>query len=463
MEGSVVFVAAGCGDPDLITVRGRDRIEEADVVARGAFPADKGLVESMVAQARAGARVVRVIEGDPLLDCAAEIAEVARAGVPIEIVPGVPLAIVAAAHAGIPTDSSALIADIESGALAAVAKSLLDDGVDPQRRAALIGWPKRRSAKTIVSALGTLAEHVVRAGLGDEGTLVVSASRSDEPARFVIPRWFESLPLYGLRVLITRASAQAQGTAKALRMRGAVPLEFPTIVVSPPHDPAPLAEAVKSLARYDAIALTSANGVDAFFAALDSASLDARAIGRALVATIGPGTEKALRRYGVRADLVADEHRGEALASALLQALAARGTHSPMRVLLPRAEVARDALPETLRAASVPVDVVTAYRTSVPPKERAIELQHAFATRAVDAVLFTASSTVDHFCALLPDAKERLAEIVVASIGPITTEACKRRGVQVDVEANPYTIPSLIKALERLAIAGGFGDSLSTP
>lgn len=262
------------------------------------------------------------------------------------------------------------------------------------------------------------------------------------------------LPLAGVRVLVTRASEQAGETARALRRRGAVPIEIPTIVIGPPDDPAPLARAARALDRYDAIALTSANGVRSLFEALRGAGLDARALAGSIVAAIGPGTGAALARNGVRADVTADEHRGEALAATILDALRAaeatgrRRDPAGARVLLPRAAVARNALPDALAAAGVFVDVVEAYRTRRPERPIVERLEAALGSRAIDVVAFTASSTVDNLCALIPDARERLRDVVVASIGPITSATCRARGLDVSVEASPYTIPALVAALE---------------
>jgi uroporphyrinogen-III synthase len=254
-------------------------------------------------------------------------------------------------------------------------------------------------------------------------------------------------PLLGVRVLVTRARAQARETAALLRARGAIARVLPTIRLAPPTDPAPLARAVAALDRYDWVVFTSANGVDAWFANLRAQGLDARALGGRRLAAIGPGTGAALEAHGLHADLVAREHRGEGLATALLEhiELAARAR---TRVLLPRAEVARDALPEMLAAAGVTVDVTPAYRTDPVDPSAADALRAAIAGRRVDAVLFTASSTVAQFCALFDDPPAATRDLRLASIGPITSETMRARGLRVDVEASPYTMTALIDALE---------------
>lgn len=266
-------------------------------------------------------------------------------------------------------------------------------------------------------------------------------------------------PLAGLRVLVTRASHQARETVRALRRRGAEPLELPTIVVGPPDDPAPLAAAAADLSRWDVVALTSENGVDALFSALSAAGKDARSLSGRLVAVIGPGTARALGRHGVAPDLVAEEHRGEALAEAITAALGGRAKDAA--VILPRAAVARDALPDALRLACARVDVVEAYRTRGPDDAVVAALRETLAARAVHVVMFTASSTVQNLCAHVPDAPALLAGVTVGTIGPITSEACARAGIRVTVEASPYTVPALLDALGAHFAASGTPKSSS--
>jgi uroporphyrinogen III methyltransferase / synthase len=258
-------------------------------------------------------------------------------------------------------------------------------------------------------------------------------SAIDAPIAIEIIPADHALPLGGKRVLVTRASAQSEGMARALRRRGAIPILAPTIEIGPPEDPSELSRAIQHLERYDTVAFTSANGVDRFFSALTDAELDARALHRAFIAAIGPGTASAINKHGLRVDHVAEEHRGESLAEALI-------ARKSKRVLLPRAAVARDALPTMLRDAGIALDVVEAYRTRTPSPQTA---------SGVDAVTFTSSSTVERFFEVFSNANDLLATARVASIGPITSETCKRLGVRVDVEASPYTIPALVEALEK--------------
>jgi uroporphyrinogen III methyltransferase/synthase len=227
---------------------------------------------------------------------------------------------------------------------------------------------------------------------------------------------------------------------RVLRRRGAVPVHVPTIEIGPPDDPSALARAARELRSYDMVAFTSANGVAAFFRALDEAGRDARAFGDTKVASIGPGTHAALEARSISADVEPDEHRGEGLARAILDM-------GPKRVLLPRAAVAREVLPEMLRDAGIHVDVIEAYRTRKPSPEQLALGRERLRAEPPDAITFTSSSTVENFVELFPDAIQESA--VVASIGPITSETCRRLRVRVDVEASPYTLPALIDALEK--------------
>jgi uroporphyrinogen III methyltransferase/synthase len=275
----------------------------------------------------------------------------------------------------------------------------------------------------------------------DDGALAEIAELAEAPIelRIVPSEAVRALPLYGKRVLVTRAREQATETLRVLRRRGAVPVSIPTIDIGPPDDPTALAAVVRDLGRYDVVAFTSANGVTALFRALDEAGLDARAFGGAKIASIGPGTRAALGKRAMRADLEPDEHRGAGLARSILAL-------GPKRVLVPRAAVAREVLPDMLREAGVSVDVVEAYRTRKPPREEVELARGRLAAEPPDAITFTSSSTVENFVELFSEVP---TGAIVASIGPITTETCRRLRVRVDVEANPYTLPALIRALEQ--------------
>ncbi len=261
-----------------------------------------------------------------------------------------------------------------------------------------------------------------------------------------------ALPLCGKRVLTLRAKEQSQDAEVVLHAFGAAPLSIPALVIAPPPDPARLEQAVREASSYAFIVFTSANGVERFFDVLCMhLGKDARAIAPAKVAAIGPKTAEALLLRGVRADVVAKDFVGEALAQELAAVLGAPG-HAPARILLPRALVARDVVPDTLRALGHTVDVVAAYETRGPTAADALRLRQALVAKEVFAVLFTSSSTVTHVVtALGPDAASILASVCVVSIGPVTSRTAAEHGIRVDVTASVYTVSGAVSALSRFA------------
>jgi uroporphyrinogen III methyltransferase/synthase len=249
--------------------------------------------------------------------------------------------------------------------------------------------------------------------------------------------------LRGKRVLVTRSEGQASLAAELLRAKGAEPIVVPTIAIGPPDEPRLADDAIKKLGAYDWIAFTSANGVERTWELVVGSGGDAKSFGAAKLAAVGPATASALASHGLVAHITARETRGEGLAASMLEVMGKAGS-----VLLLRAQIARDALPDALRAAGHAVDIVAVYKTSAPPGlgERLTAL---FDASAIDAILFTSGSTVSHVKdALGPLAHELLARVRVASIGPVTTEAATQHGIRVDVEATPHSMAGLVEALE---------------
>jgi uroporphyrinogen III methyltransferase/synthase len=247
--------------------------------------------------------------------------------------------------------------------------------------------------------------------------------------------------------VVTRTREQASQLSAGLKELGAEVLEIPTIAVQSPSDPQPLANACENIESYDWLVFTSPNGVKAFFAALEAAGKDCRALHRAKVAAIGPATGKAVTKRGIKPDVVARTF----VAEGLLEALADYDLNGA-KVLLPRAAQAREVLPETLASRGAKVEVVPAYET-VAPTGSAEALKQAMAD-GFDAVTFTSSSTVTNFLALLDqDDRQKLIrrskakQITVASIGPITSQTAREAGLEVQVEPEAYTIGDLAQAL----------------
>ena len=508
--GVVYLVGGGPGDPGLVTIRGAELLASADVILHdelihpallegarvgaevrsvGKRGGDRVVKEAkqadieaeLVAQARGGRSVVRLKGGDPFLfGRGSEEAEaLAQAGVPFEVVPGVCSPLGAAAYAGISLThrdiaSSVMIvsaitrnggsfdwSEIASvrgtlcvlmgmQALESVVAGLLRAGRrDPGAPAAAIQWGTRAEQRVVTGRLDELPRLVREQGLGSPGLIVVGAVTELRAAL----RWFDRRPLFGKRVLVTRPRHQAPWTSRLVRRRGGEAVELPTLEIAPPPDPARVTAAARALARRDVVAFTSENGVACFFAEMDRLGLDARAFGAARVAAIGAGTAAALAARGVRADIVPAEFRGEGLAQAILDdpEVARRLREpGPPAVLIPRALVAREVLPERLRAAGCEVDVVPVYETRPASAARRDELIAALEAGRIDVVLLTSSSTADNLCDLLgPRAPALLARSLVASIGPITSASAEKRGLRVGVTAEVSTTVGLLDAIER--------------
>jgi uroporphyrinogen III methyltransferase/synthase len=245
--------------------------------------------------------------------------------------------------------------------------------------------------------------------------------------------------LSGLRVVVTRPRAQAGDFVRALEGLGAEVVDFPTIRIEDPSDPEPLRRAVARCDGFDWIVFTSVNGVERFWHELRAGGADTRALAGVSLCAIGPATAAAIELEGARADLLPDEYVSEAVAEALAEDTELRGA----RVLLPRAEVARSALPELLRARGAEVVEVAAYRT-VADGAGAEEVKRRLRAAEVDVVTFTSSSTVRHFVSLVGT---DLGRAIVASIGPITSATARELGLEVEIEAAAYTIPGLTDAI----------------
>ena len=498
--GKVYLIGGGPGDPGLLTRRGADLLaraqaivydylasprllnlvsEEAELYYVGKQGGDhtlsqEGINELIIDLARQGKDVARLKGGDPFIfgRGGEEAEELVQAGVPFEIVPGVTSAVAAPAYAGIPVTHRAHNASVtfatghedptkpesklnwpalaQTGGtlvllmgvkkLAANSKALMDGGMDPATPAALVRWGTTAKQRTLVSTIGLIADDAQAAGFGAPSVLVVGGVV--ELAGKLA--WLDNRPLWGLKILITRTRSGAGRLADLLEDLGAEPLVFPTIAVTEPTDPRPLAQAIESLDQYDWLLFTSANGVQKFFAALGKSGRDSRALAGLKICSIGPATSAALTEFGLTADLAPTEYRAEGMIEALADEAAAG-----KRFLLPRAEEARDILPESLIKAGGSVTVAPAYKTVAPPAGTIDQLKDLLSAGEVDVALFTASSTVKNLAQMLVDQSlaQALQNVVVGSIGPITSQTARDLGLTVDFEAEQYTLPGLIEAL----------------
>ncbi|WP_304089583.1 uroporphyrinogen-III synthase, partial [Phascolarctobacterium succinatutens] len=254
-------------------------------------------------------------------------------------------------------------------------------------------------------------------------------------------QWFDNKPLFGKTVIVTRARAQASALTKKLEAQGAKVIEAPAIKIVPAADYAPLDNAIAHLDEYKWLVFTSANGVDYFFERLAEAKKDARALASVKLAAIGSATAKALAGHGLTADLIPSAYKAEELAEALAGEITAGD-----KILLARAKVAREVLPESLRKIGAIVDVVTAYET-VADCENKEELIAALESGEASVVTFTSSSTVTNLLEVLGDKKELLNKAALAAIGPVTADTLKKHGYTPAINAAEYTIDGLMTAI----------------
>ncbi len=490
--GVVYLVGAGPGDPGLMTARALELIASADAIFHdrlippGALdgarddaelayvgkapgvpsvPQDE-IGERLVEAARAGKSVVRLKGGDPFVfGRGGEEGEALHAaGVEFEVVPGVTAGVAASAYAGIPVthrdDASAVAfvtghedpekseTALDWDALARFpgtlvfymgvkrlgenAAALIAAGRDAAEPAAAVERGTMDGQRTVVATLATLAEAVEREGIGAPALVVVGPVVQRREAL----AWLERRPLHGRRVVVTRARAQASGLAATLRALGAEVVELPAIRIEPRLGSEEARGAIDAIEDYTLLCLTSPNGVRLLFEALGAAGKDARALAGATVAAIGPGTARALADHGIEADVVPERFVAEALIEALAGVEVAG-----RRVLVARAAEARDVLPEALRERDAEVDVVALYETvREQPAPEAIE-----AAQGADYVTFTSSSTVRNLTEALGERFPRGARVI--SIGPVTSEATRAAGLEVDVEAERHDVDGLLAAL----------------
>ena len=497
MSGKVYLVGAGPGDPGLITLRGIECLRRADVVIHdrlispalldyapaqaeriyvGKASSEHTLPQSeinalLVQRARQGKIVVRLKGGDPFVfgRGGEEALALVEAGISFEMVPGVSSAVAVPAYAGIPVthrgvassfavftghyqahstlsrplgvhsllataDTLVFLMGVEN--LESIVASLLEVGHAPETPAALVRWGTTPQQETVTGALGDIVER---------------GRRVEPPAVLIVGqvvtlreklRWFENRPLFGKRILVTRAREQAGELSALLKSQGAEPIEFPIIRIAPVEDTAPLDQALSC--HYDWVIFTSVNGVKAVWSRLQARGRDARAFGGTRLCAIGPATAEELAAHGLRADFVPGEYVAEAIVAGI-------GDVSGQRILLPRAGIAREALAKGLRAKGAQVDEVSAYRTVTADAgdPRAREIRALLEQNHIAVIAFTSSSTVRGLVhALDIRHSTRFADMpCVACIGPITAQTARELGLPVDVAADEYTLEGLVAAL----------------
>ncbi|HVU91317.1 MAG TPA: bifunctional uroporphyrinogen-III C-methyltransferase/uroporphyrinogen-III synthase [Jatrophihabitans sp.] len=485
LVGRITFVGSGPGDPGLLTQHAAEVIRGAElVVADAAVPAEitalaggevrageataADTAKALLAEARAGRSVVRLVAGDPFTDDAVvkEALAVSKTVVPFDVVPGIALGAGTAAYAGLPLGAlrtEADLRDVESAdyeALAAAAgtlvltvqaadvqyvgEQLVAYGLKPDTPVAVSCAGTTTGQQTVVGSLGELELTAV----GMTGPLVVTVGKAATQREKLA--WWESRALYGWKVLVPRTKEQAGAMSSRLASYGAVPVEVPTIAVEPPRTPTQMERAIKGLVtgRYEWIVFTSTNAVRAVREKFEEFGLDARAFAGVKIACVGEATAAAVESFGIKPELLPS---GDQSSEGLLADFPPYDdVLDPIdRVLLPRADIATETLAAGLRELGWEIDDVTAYRTvrAAPP---AAEIRDAIKSGGFQAVCFTSSSTVRNLVGI---AGKPHARTVVACIGPQTAATAKEFGLRVDVQPETASVPALIDALAEFAVA----------
>ncbi len=490
-------MGAGPGDLGLATLRARECIEQAEVIVydylsnpemlkwapesaeiiyagkkAGAHTLTQDEINALlVEKTREGKQVVRLKGGDPFVfgRGAEEAQALAAAKVPFAVVPGITSAIAGPAYAGIPVthrgknshvtfftgheDPEKSESSIDFAALAqlggtqvmlmgverieAITREMLANGMRNDLPVALIRWATTGRQETLVGNLQNIAERAAGTGFAAPAVAVfgeVVALRNEL-------KWFEQQPLFGRRIVVTRTRSQAGVLSGQLRALGAEVIELPTIRIEPPSDLRAFAELVQDAHAYDWIVFTSPNGVTAFFDLFYKLYDDARDIGAARIAAIGPATAQRIRDFHLKVDLQPEEFVTESI----VREFRKQGDVENLRILLARAEKARDLLPRELSALGAIVDEGFAYRT-VPETRDESGARRRLLEEGADLITFTSSSTVENFLALgLPWP----AGMQVASIGPVTSKTARAHGLEVAVEARQHDIPGLVEAVRK--------------
>ncbi|MEY2530367.1 MAG: uroporphyrinogen methyltransferase / synthase [Verrucomicrobiota bacterium] len=499
-DAKVYLVGAGPGDLGLVTLRAKECIEhanvivydhlanpemlswareDAEIVYAGKEAGKHALKQEeinalLVEKAKEGKQVVRLKGGDPFVfgRGAEEASAIAEEGIAFEIVPGITSAIAGPAYAGIPVthraqnshvtfftgheDPAKTQGSIDYAALAklggtqvmlmgverieSIARRMMEHGARKDLPVALVRWATTGRQETLVGTLENIAQRVV--DLGFEAPAV--AVFGDVVSLRDNLNWYEKRPLSGKRVVVTRTRKQASELSNQLRTLGAEIMELPTIRIEPPTDLRGFAELVQNAHAYDWIVFTSPNGVDAFFNLFFKIYDDAREIGAAKIAAIGPATAQRIKDYHLHVDLQPEDF----VAEAIVREFAKQGGVENLRILVARAEKARDVLPRELSGLGAIVDEGFAYRT-VPETRDVTGARRRLLEEGADLITFTSSSTVENFLALGVAWPEGMK---TASIGPITSRTMRDHGLKIDIEARRHDIEGLVQAIRNFFV-----------
>jgi uroporphyrinogen III methyltransferase / synthase len=498
----VYLIGAGPGDPGLITARGlrclaaadvvlydhmvhprllreaRPDAEKIDVGTAAPQPLEQEAICYLLAEkAREGKTVARLKWGDPFFfdSGGSEALFLHEQGVRFEVVPGVPAGIGFSAYTGIPLtypgagDTLTFVRGYEDdgkaqssvdwaslarleGTIACYAgptqlpemvNALLSHGRPSDEPAALIFSGTVAQQQSIIATLDTIVGAVKSPNDRRAGILVIGRVVGLREHL----RWFDSKPLFGRRILVTRPRDQSAEMVDLIESLGAEAVEAPMIRVIAPDDYGPLDAACAEAGRFDWIVFSSANAVEAFMQRLLASPLDVRALGRAKLCAVGPATAERLANYGLKVDLVPAEYGADAIANAFSKS----GNLTGLDVLIPRADIGREVVGDELRRQGVNVTEVIAYRTTVvdPEREGEPDVYRMLLDRRLDVVTFTSASSVRSFVRAIgaEQVADLLSPVAVASIGPVTAEAASQYGIHTSIMPAHYTVPALVEAI----------------
>jgi uroporphyrinogen III methyltransferase/synthase len=498
--GKVALVGAGPGDEGLMTLRGKEWLERADVVIydhlanerllrftqtetefiyagkkEGKVTLSQDQINTLlIEKAKLGKTVVRLKGGDPFIfgRGGEETETLTKAGIPFVVVPGVTSPIGVAAYAGIPlthrdfsstlsiitgsnekgkedehidwekiaSRSGTLIFLMGARKLKRITENLMKYGKDPDTPIAVIQWGTTYRQKTWTGTLNTIVDIAAKENIKPPALTIVGEVVNLKPHT----DWYETLPLFGKTLVITRPEEQSEAFMQGILERGAEPFLFPVIETVPPEDWGPLDTAIQKLDSYDGLIFTSVNGVKFFMRRLKEKGKDVRELKGLRLYAIGSKTEQAVNALGINVDVVPEDYVAESLIDSL-----EKENIKGKKFLLPRAAVARETLPDQLKNRGAEIDVPSAYRT-VRPQTDTEELVRRIKEGSIHAVTFTSSSTVTHFMDLIgTELKSQLAKVAIACIGPVTAKTAEKAGLKVHIMAEEYTVDGLIAALEK--------------
>ncbi|RQD72773.1 MAG: uroporphyrinogen-III C-methyltransferase [Candidatus Syntrophonatronum acetioxidans] len=500
-SGVVYLVGAGPGDPRLITLRGKECIEKAQVIVYdrlvspyllsyaspgaemiyvGKSPGNHALGQEKINQllaerARENKIVVRLKGGDPFVfgRGGEEVELLAEQGIPFEIVPGITSAVAVPAYAGIPVTHRDFVSSF----------SVITGHEEEEKDETAIQWDKLARGKDTliflmgVKNLGLIVDQLVSRGkpshtpvalirwgtLGRQevlqGTLQDIVDKTGErnfkpPAVIIVGEvvglrekmiWWEKKPFWGRRVVITRPYHLQKSFQEKILELGGEAISLPTVEISPPEDFKPLDNALDRVGDFSWIVFTSINGVKFFFERMESLDKDIRELGGVKMAAIGPKTAEAVEKKGIKIAFQPEEYRAEAVAQGLLEF-----TSPGEEILLPRADIARPHLAQALKERGVKVQEVVTYHNRVPRGKLDMDLEEVFTGQKKPVVTFSSSSTVRNFFKVVGEekGKELLKNSIIASIGPITSETIRSFRQEVDIEASRYTMEGLLKGIK---------------